>query len=153
MNNYTKFHADLVNVDIAIEEEDNVLIFLNYLLDEEYETFILILINDKQSLNYSDVSAALVNYEVRRKDKQSSFSSTTAETNHRKGKGRFEKSKTDDREDLMKTGVLSIDKKDTGRLLVQISNRRRKSLNQRLISHRCMVMILTHLVIHFLSPH
>ena len=102
MNNYTKFLADLINVNVVIEEEDKALILLTSLHDKEYETFILILINGKQSLNYSDVSAALVNYEVRRKDKQSSFSSTTVETSHRKGKGRFEKSKTDDREDLMK---------------------------------------------------
>ena len=47
------------------------------------------------------MSAALVNHEVRRKDKQSSSSSTTAEavtargmgSNHWKGKGDFEKSK------------------------------------------------------------
>jgi len=36
MNNYTKLLADLVNVDIAIEEEDKAVILLNSLLDEEY---------------------------------------------------------------------------------------------------------------------
>jgi len=35
------------------------------------------LINGKQSLNYNDVSATLINYEVRRKDKQSSYNSTS----------------------------------------------------------------------------
>jgi len=79
MNNYTKFHADLVNVDIAIEEEDNVLIFLNYLLDEEYETFVVTFISGKQSLSYNGVSTALVNHEVRREDNHSSSNSTTAE--------------------------------------------------------------------------
>ena len=53
-----------------IEEEDKTLILLNSLLDEKYETFILTLINGKQSLNYNDVSATLVNYKVRRKDKR-----------------------------------------------------------------------------------
>jgi len=51
-----------------------------------------------------------VNHEVRRKDKQSSSISTTIEamtirgmgSNHRKGKGDFEKSKTGGREDLKK---------------------------------------------------
>jgi len=66
-----------VNVDI--KAEDKALILLNSLPDEEYETFVLTLINGKQSLNYNDVSIALVNYEVRRKDKQSSSSSTSAE--------------------------------------------------------------------------
>jgi len=47
MNNYTKFLSDHVNVNVAIEEEDNVLIYLNSLPDEEYETFVLTLINDK----------------------------------------------------------------------------------------------------------
>ena len=69
MNNYTKFLADLVNVDVEIKKEDKAVILLNSLLDEEYRTFVLILINDKQTLNYSDVSVALINCEVRRKDK------------------------------------------------------------------------------------
>ena len=47
MNNYTKFLTDLVNVDVAIEEEDKTLILLNSLPDEEYETSILTLINGK----------------------------------------------------------------------------------------------------------
>jgi len=33
---------------------------------KEYKTFTLTLINGRKSLNYSEVSAALVNYEVRR---------------------------------------------------------------------------------------
>jgi len=51
-----------------------------------------------------------VNYEVKRKDKQSSSSSTTtkamtaggADFNHRKGKEEFEKFKTGGHEDLKK---------------------------------------------------
>ena len=54
-------------MDLAIEEEDKTVILLNSLPDEEYETFVLILINGKQTLNYSNMSAALVNYEARRK--------------------------------------------------------------------------------------
>ena len=65
----------MVNVNVDIKEEDNTLILLNSLPDEEYETFILTLIIRKQSLNYNDMSVALVNYEVRRKDKQFSSSS------------------------------------------------------------------------------
>ena len=38
------------------------MILLNSLPDEEYETFTLILINGRQILNYSEVSAALINY-------------------------------------------------------------------------------------------
>ena len=53
---YTKLLTDLVNVDVAV-------ILLNSLPEEEYETFTLTLINGRQSLNYNDVSATLVNYE------------------------------------------------------------------------------------------
>jgi len=83
MNDYTKLFTDLINVDVDIEEEDKAVILLNSLLD-----------NGRQSLNYNDVSAALVNYEVKRKDKKSSTSSTSAEalvlrgrSSNQKGKG------------------------------------------------------------------
>ena len=49
-------------MDVAIEEEDKAVILLNSLPDEEYETLVLIRINSKQTLNYSDVSVTLVNY-------------------------------------------------------------------------------------------
>ena len=68
MNDYTNLLTDLVNVDMHTEKEDKTLILLNSLPDEEYGTFILTLISGKQSLNYNDVSTALVNYKVRRKD-------------------------------------------------------------------------------------
>jgi len=47
VNNYRKLLADPVNVDMAIKEEDETLILLNSFPDEEYETFILTLINGK----------------------------------------------------------------------------------------------------------
>jgi len=79
MNNYTKLLTDLVNVDVNIDEEDKAVILLNSLPEEENETFTLTLINGRQSLNYNEVSAALVNYEVRRHDKLSSSEGTLAE--------------------------------------------------------------------------
>jgi len=45
MNSYTKLLTDLVNVDVKIDEEDKVVILLNSLPEEEYETFTLTLIN------------------------------------------------------------------------------------------------------------
>jgi len=66
MNSYIKLLTDLVNVDVEIGEEDKAIILLNSLSKEEYETFTLTLINERKFLNYSEVSAALVNYEVRR---------------------------------------------------------------------------------------
>jgi len=71
MNNYTKLLIDLADVDEVIKDEDKTLILLSSLPDD-YETFILTLINCKQSLSYNKVSAALVNPELRQKDKESS---------------------------------------------------------------------------------
>ena len=50
MNNYIKLLTDLVKVDMSIEEEDKALILLNSLPDEEYETFVLTLINGNKHL-------------------------------------------------------------------------------------------------------
>ena len=66
MNSCTKLLTDLVNVDVEIDEEDKAVILLNSLPQEEYETFTLTLINGRKSLSYSEVSAALMSYEVRR---------------------------------------------------------------------------------------
>ena len=64
---------------MKVEEEDKALILLSSLPDEEYETFTLTLINGRQTLNYSEVSAALISYEVRRQDRLSSSRSTSAQ--------------------------------------------------------------------------
>ena len=80
-------------MDVKIKEKDKALILLNSLPDEEYETFTLTLINGKQIVNYNDVSAALITYEVRRQNKLSSSEGTSAEawairckSSNRKGK-------------------------------------------------------------------
>ena len=65
MNDYIKLLADLANAEVSIEE-DKVLILLNSLPDEDYETFVLTLINGKQSLGYHEVSSALINQELGR---------------------------------------------------------------------------------------
>jgi len=100
MNNYTNLLADLANVDEVIKDEDKALILLSSLPDDDYKTFVLTLINGKQSLNYNEVSGALVKYELRRKNKESS-NSTLAEaltarekSFNRKGKGDRERSKS-----------------------------------------------------------
>jgi len=95
MNNYMKLLIDLINVDVVIEEEDKAVILLNSLPDEQYETFVLTLIYDNKTLKYSDVSSALINYEVRRKDKQSSSKSTSAEalSSSKREKGDHDRSK------------------------------------------------------------
>jgi len=86
MNNYTKLLTELVSADVEIDEEDKA---------------VILLINGRKFLNYNKVSAALVNYEVRRQDRLSSSGSTTAEaltvrgrSFNRKGRGNQGRSKS-----------------------------------------------------------
>ena len=88
-----KLPTNLVNVDVVNKEEDKALILLSSLPDEDYKTFSLTLINSKQSLDYNEIFSALINHELRKKDKESS-NSTSAEaltvrgrSFSRKGKG------------------------------------------------------------------
>ena len=76
---YTKLLADLVNLDVVIDDEDKAFILLSSLPDEGYETFVLILINGRTFVSYIEVITALVNFELRRKDKKCSTSDTSAE--------------------------------------------------------------------------
>jgi len=101
MNSYTNLLTYLVNMNVEIDEKDKAIILLNSLPQEEYETFNLTLINGRKSLSYSEVSAALVSYEVRRHDRLSSSGSTIAEalavrgrSSNRKGRGVQEISKS-----------------------------------------------------------
>lgn len=74
---YTKLLTDLANVDERIEHEDKALILLSSLLDDEYETFVMTLINGRMSLSYSDVKVAFVNLNLRRNDMESSGNTST----------------------------------------------------------------------------
>jgi len=65
-------------VDVVIGDEYKTLILLSSCFDENYETFVLTLINGKQSLTYNKVFSILIDHELSRKDKASS-NSTSAE--------------------------------------------------------------------------
>ena len=92
LNRYTKLLTDLVNVDVEVNEEDKAVILLNSLPAEEYETFTLT-INDRQSLDYHDVSSALANYEMRRKERQPSQVRSSAEALAVRGRGSHRRAK------------------------------------------------------------
>jgi len=93
MNNYIKLLTNLANVDVVIEDENKALTLLCSLPEEEHETLVLTIINGKQSLSYNEVSSSLVYHELRRKDKNSSNSTSTEalmvreRSSNRKGKG------------------------------------------------------------------
>ena len=53
-----------------IDEEVKAFILLRSHLDEGYETFVLTLINGRTSFSYKEVTTALVNLELRKKDKK-----------------------------------------------------------------------------------
>jgi len=106
------------------------------------------LVNGKTSLSYNDISAALVNHEIRMKNKKSSSNSTTAEKLTARGNpiiGRTKKMLVSPWlviTNWERTNVFSA-KKNIGRLIVQDS-RRRRGRNQRQPSHRrMMVLVLT----------
>jgi len=98
LNRYTKLLIDLVNVDVEVDEEDKAVILLNSPPVEEYETFTLTLINDRKSLNYNEVSAALANYDTRRQDRLSSLTSTSAEALAVRGRGSIGRAKVNVRD-------------------------------------------------------
>ena len=52
---------------------------MSSLPDERYETFVLTLINERTFLRHSEVTIALVNLELRRKDKECSTNGTSVE--------------------------------------------------------------------------
>jgi len=74
INIYTKLLADLANLDVVIDDEDMALILLSSLQNEGYEIFVLTLINGRTSLSYKEVTTALVNLKLMKKDKERSTS-------------------------------------------------------------------------------
>jgi len=62
----------------VIKDKDKALVLLSSLPDDDYETFVITIINGKKSLSYNEVLAALVNNELRRKDKEPSNSISTS---------------------------------------------------------------------------
>ena len=134
----------------VIKDEDNVLILLSSLLDEEYETFVLTLINDKASLSYNSVPVALVNHEVRRKDKEFSSNSTIAEALLQeeivliiRKEMEMLVSSSLVIANWERSSVLSAGKKDIKRLIIQDSRRRRNRNLRQTLHRQIMVLILT----------
>ena len=89
---------------MEIDEEDKAVILLNSLPREEYETFTLTLINGRKSLNYSEVSTALVSYEARRQDRLSPSESTTAEALAVRGRSSNRKRRDDQGRSKFRSG-------------------------------------------------
>ena len=94
-------------MDVETNEEDKAVILLNSLPVDEYETFTLTLINERKSLNYAEVSAALVSYEVRRQDRLSS-GSTTAEALVVRGRSSNRKGRDDQGRSKSRSGFRDL---------------------------------------------
>ena len=97
-------------MDVEVNEEDKAVILLNSLPAEEYEAFTLTFINGRQSLNYHEVSSALINYETRRKERQFSQASTSAEALEVRGRGSHRKDKDDRGRSKSKPGYRDLKK-------------------------------------------
>ena len=89
VNNYTNLLSDLANVDEKITDEYKAVILLGTLPDEEYDTFMLTLLNERSSLIYSKVTNTLTNYDLRRKDKETFRTSTSGETLSMRGRSPY----------------------------------------------------------------
>lgn len=72
---FNKLIADLLNLDEEIKDEDKALLLLNSLPDA-YDHLATTLLYGKDTIKFDEVSNALMNYEVRHKDKYDSTSST-----------------------------------------------------------------------------
>ena len=79
INIYTKLLANLADLNVVIDDEDKTLILLSSLPDEGYTTFVLTLINGRTSFSYKEVITALVNLDLRRKNKECSTGDTSTE--------------------------------------------------------------------------
>jgi len=110
LNRYTRLLTDLVNVDVETNKEDKAVILLNSLPREEYETFTLTLINGRKSLNYNEVSSALVSYEVRRQNRLSSSGNTTVETLAVRGRSSNRKGRDDQGRSKSRAGFRDLKK-------------------------------------------
>ncbi|ONK81628.1 uncharacterized protein A4U43_C01F31260 [Asparagus officinalis] len=54
VNNYTKLLSDLANMDKKVTDDYNAIILLGSLSDEEYDTFVFMLLNDRSSIIYNE---------------------------------------------------------------------------------------------------
>jgi len=138
ISNYRKLLADLANMEEMIKDKEKILILLSSIPNEEYKTFVLTLINGKQFISYNEVSATLMNHDLRKKNKQSSLSTSVEVVavkrigfNHRKGKKNIGKT---DNHQLGKNQYAFCKEEGQWKLIVQGS--RIKSQNLRLMSHR-----------------
>ncbi|KAJ8626068.1 hypothetical protein MRB53_019375 [Persea americana] len=69
LDDFNKIIADLMNIDVKIDDKDKALLLLNS-LPNNYDHFTHTLINGKTEVQYDVVSATLMNNEYRKKDKQ-----------------------------------------------------------------------------------
>ena len=94
LNAFNKILADLQNLDVEIDDEDKALLLLNS-LPNTYEHLTTTLLYGKDEIKFNDVSNALMNNEVRKKDqdahRESSSNALTARgrTSTRKSGGRW----------------------------------------------------------------
>ena len=127
-------------------------ILLNSLPREEYETFTLTLINGRKSINYNEVSAALVNYEVRRQDGLSSSGSTIAEALTIRGRSSNRKGRDDQGRSKSRSGFRNLKRnqcalyKELGHWKVDCPKAKGKKVesNTEVNSHRRMDRMKTH---------
>ena len=69
LDDFNKIITDLLNLDVKIGDEDKALLLLNS-LPESYEFLVTTLLHGITNIDFEDVSNALMNNEVRKKEKE-----------------------------------------------------------------------------------
>ena len=135
LNDFNKILANLLNLNVEVEDEDKALLLLNALPDE-YEHLITTLLYGKEEIKFEYVSNTLVNNEYRKKDKKAHYQDTSggalvvqgrSEKKKQSGRGSNKSSKNRSRsmsKELSTKRIPVIDecalcRKDTRKLIVQ----------------------------------
>ncbi|KAB2613130.1 retrotransposon protein [Pyrus ussuriensis x Pyrus communis] len=69
LEEFNKMIAELLNLEKKIKDEDKALILMNSLL-ESYESFVTTWIYGRETINFDEISSAVMNHEVRNLDRQ-----------------------------------------------------------------------------------
>ena len=76
LDDFNKIITDFLNLDVKIDDENKALLLLNS-LPESYEFLVTILLHGITNIDFEDVSNALVNNEMRKKENETYQSSSS----------------------------------------------------------------------------
>ena len=129
LDDFNKIITNLLNLDVKIEDEDKALLLLNS-LPESYEFLVTILLHGITNIDFEDVSNALINNEMRKKEKEAYQDSssnvltargrTSTLKKNERGKSRSKsRGRSDNWRKLIQMSVHIVDRKAIGKKIVR----------------------------------